>query len=118
MNGTIQGNGNEDGAFGGALVTSDAEAIAHLKTAITSGKHWYLALLGAIGLWYSAAETFHGRFYLYLIDDEAFDWMLLAERICEEVGELLPEDERNNLIFHGRPPIIINRDAATELIGP
>ena len=28
----------------------DAEALEHLKQSIANGQHWYLALLGAIGI--------------------------------------------------------------------
>ncbi|GAI19828.1 unnamed protein product, partial [marine sediment metagenome] len=58
----------------------DTEAIRHLEQAITGGKHWYIALLEAIGLWDTAEETHNGRAYGYLIAGEAFDWLLLAER--------------------------------------
>ena len=40
------------------LPIGDAEAIRYLKQAINSGKHWYIALLEAIGLW-NAAEEIH-----------------------------------------------------------
>ena len=83
------------------VAAGDAEAISYFKEAIGSGKHWYLALLGAIGLWASAAEDYNGRSYVYLIDGEAFDWLLLAERLCETVKDLLPENEMNDLLFHG-----------------
>ena len=53
-----------------------AEAIKHLEQAITSGKHWYIALLEAIGLWKAAEETLNGRTYRYLIAGEAFYWLL------------------------------------------
>ena len=85
--------------------TGDAEAIRHMKQAIASGKHWYSALLEAIGLWVSAEETRHGRTYRYLIGGEAFDWLLLAERLCETVDGLLPKVEKDAFLFHGRPPL-------------
>ena len=39
-----------------SIPLGDAEAINHLKQAIAGGRHWYLALLGAMGLWTSAEE--------------------------------------------------------------
>ncbi len=87
-----------------SIPAGDAEAISYFKQAIAGGKHWYLALLGAIGLWTSAEEVYNDRTYRYLIDGEAFDWLLLAERLCETVDGLLPENERNALLFHGIPP--------------
>ncbi|MFC2060490.1 hypothetical protein ACFLTZ_05315, partial [Chloroflexota bacterium] len=58
--------------------SGNAEAIRHLVQAISEGKHWYIALLEAIGLWTAAEETHNGRTYHYLIASEAFDWLLLA----------------------------------------
>ncbi len=95
----------------------DAEAIRHLEQAIIGGKHWYLALLEAFGLWASAEETIKGRIYRYLVDGEAFDWLLLAERMCEVVDGLLPDDEKNALLFHGKPPLNLNKKEVRELIG-
>jgi len=96
---------------------SDAQAIQHLKGAIAEGKHWYVALLEAIKLWASTEEDYNGRHYKYLIDNEAFDWLILAERLCEEVNGLIPEEERINLLFFDRPPIELTKDEFKNLIG-
>ena len=67
----------------GLTSTEDARAIIQrLEQAIIGGKHWYIALLEAIGLWTKAEENHNGRTYRYLIAGEAFDWLLLAERLC------------------------------------
>ena len=95
----------------------DTEAIRHLEQAIISGKHWYIALLEAIGLWKAAEETHNGRTYRYLIAGEAFDWLLLAERLCEIVDGLLPGDEKTALLFYGKPPLDLTIDKFKELIG-
>jgi len=97
--------------------TSDAEAIRHLEQAIADGKHWYIALLESMGLWASTEEAHNDRTYHYLINGEAFDWLLLAERLCETVDCLLPEDERDALLFYGRPPLELSAREARELIG-
>jgi hypothetical protein len=96
---------------------SDAEVIRYLEQAITGGKHWYIALLEAIGLWTVAEEVHDERHYRYLIAGEAFDWLLLAERLCEEVDGLLPDDEKAALLFHGQPPLNLTVDRFKELIG-
>jgi len=96
---------------------SNIEVIRHLEQAIIAGKHWYLALLEAIGLWTESEETYNGRHYHYLIDGEAFDWLLLAERLCEAVDDLVPEDEKLALLFHGKPPIRLTKNRFKELIG-
>lgn len=95
----------------------DAEVIRHLEQAITDGKHWYIALLEAIGQWTTAEETHNGHTYRYLIAGEAFDWLLLAERLCETVDGLLPEDEKIALLFHGQPPLNLTIEEFKELIG-
>ena len=58
-------------------------AIEHLKEAVASGQHWYLALLEAIGLWTLSEEVYRGQLRRYLIAGEAFDWLLLVERLGE-----------------------------------
>ena len=95
----------------------DAEAIRYLEQAITSGKHWFIALLEAIGLWTTTEETHNGRTYRYLIDGEAFDWLLLAERLCRTVDGLLPHDEKTALLFYGQPPLNLAKEKFKELIG-
>ena len=95
----------------------DSEATRHLKQAITSGKHWYIALLEAIGLCVAAEETHNGRRYCYLIAGEAFDWLLLAERLCQAVDGLPPHDEKSALLCHGEPPLNLPVEKFKELIG-
>lgn len=95
----------------------DAEAIRHLEQAITNGQHWYLALLEAIGRWDTAEEALDGRSYRYLIAGEAFDWLLLAERLCQAVDSLLPDDEKTALLFYGEPPLHLPTEEFKELIG-
>ena len=99
------------------VTRSNIEAIRHLEQAILSGEHWYLALLEAIRLWAGSEETDNGRHYRYLIDGEALDWLLLAERLCEAVGDLVPEEEKLSLLFQGRPPVKLTKDKFKELIG-
>ena len=96
---------------------SDSEAIRYLKQAITSGKHWYIALLEAIGLWTTAEELHNGRRYCYLIAGEAFDFLLLAERLCEAVDGLLLNDEKTVLLFHEQPPLKLPIKEFKGLIG-
>jgi hypothetical protein len=103
--------------FSETASAADAGAISYLKQAISDGRHWYIALLGAIGLWSSASEVRNDRTYQYLIEGEAFDWMLLAERLCETVNGMLPEEERNAMLFSGIPPLELTAREVKELIG-
>jgi hypothetical protein len=100
-----------------ASAAGDAEAIRHFKEALAGGQHWYLALLGAMGLWSSAGEVYNERAFRYLIDGEAFDWLLLAERLCETADTLLPEKEKEALLFQGIPPLALSTSEVKQLIG-
>jgi hypothetical protein len=92
-------------------------AVLHLKAEIAAGKDWFFALLEAIGLWEVPAEVYKGRTYCYLIADEAFDWLLLAQRLCESIAGLIPEIGMENLIIHGKPPVEISPDEFKNYIG-
>ena len=98
-------------------VSEDNEAIRHLKAAVAQGRHWYLALLEAVGLWDSTEESHRGRHYRYLVGGEAFDWLLLAERLLQEVQDLVPEDELIDLLFFGKAPINLSSDEFRQLVG-
>jgi len=97
--------------------TRDTQAIKRLKSSIAEGKNWYVALLEATRLWSSPEEDYNGRHYQYLVDNEAFDWLVLAERLCEELDGLIPEKERTILLFFGIPPIELSKDEFKNLIG-
>jgi hypothetical protein len=97
--------------------TRDTQAIQGLKNAVAEGRNWYVALLEAVRLWHSLEEDYSGRHYQYLIDNEAFDWLVLSERLCEELDRLIPEKERTNLLFFGIPPIELPKDEFKNLIG-
>ena len=99
------------------MSTRDTQAIQGLKSAIAEGKNWYVALLEAVRLWSSPEEDYDGRHYQYLVDSEAFDWLVLAERLCEELDGLIPEKERINLLFFDTPPIELSKDEFKNLIG-
>jgi len=99
------------------LASTENEVIRQLKEDIAAGRHWYIALLEAIGRWQLAEEVVEGRSYKYLIGGEAFDWLLLAGRLCRAVDGLLPEDEKLALLFHGKPPLEVDTKEFKKLIG-
>jgi len=98
--------------------TTSNKAIEHFKEAVLEGRNWYIALLEAIGLWTETEETHNGRHYRYVIDGEAFDWLLLAERLCQEADDLLPEEEKASLLFRGQPPLELPVEEFKRLLGP
>ena len=96
----------------------DALAIQGLKDGLAQGRNWCVALLEAVRLWSSPEEDHKGRRYQYLIDNEAFDWLVLTERLTEELDGLIPEEDRASLLFFGMPPVDLSRDQFKSLIGP
>ncbi|MFC2035186.1 hypothetical protein ACFLUJ_03575 [Chloroflexota bacterium] len=99
------------------LPPSNDEIIRELKRIIVSGKHWYIALLETIGVWHTVEEIHNGRNYNYLIDGEAFDLLLLTERLCEAMNGLVPGREKTSLLFHNKPPLNLDTGKIREFIG-
>jgi hypothetical protein len=93
------------------------EPLARLREAVRSGEPWFDALLEAIAVWEASEEVVGGRRYRYLIAGEAFDWLLLAERLCEELDGAVPRDEREALLFFGRPPRALDEADFKRAIG-
>lgn len=99
------------------MSTADSWLIERLKTSVAEGKHWYVALLEAIRGWSVTEEDHNGRHYRYLVDNEAFDWLTLAERLCEDLEGLIPEGERTDLLFFGKSPVQLSRAEFRDLVG-
>ena len=99
------------------LNSDEDEVIRHMRQAIADGKHWYLALLEAIGLWTKERETVDGRELVYLIENEALDWLTLTERLCRAVDGLVPDTEKDALLFQGKPPVEMTKAEFGRLIG-
>jgi len=99
-------------------VTTPEAVIVTFRREILAGEPWYPALLRAIGRWRLPREQVDGRLYHYLIGGEAFDWLLLAERLTDAAADLIPEHEREQLLFFNRPPLELGPDEFRRLIGP
>jgi len=78
----------------------------------------YPALLETMALWTDETETFNGQVYHYLIEGEAFDWLLLAQRLFESVPGLIPDNEKYALLFENKPPEGLSQEEFKALIGP
>ena len=76
-------------------------AIKHLKESIVAGVNWISALLESIEMWTLPEEEYRGRHYKYVIAGEAFDWLVLAERLLIEVEGLISEEDSTALLCHG-----------------
>ncbi|MEC9014746.1 MAG: hypothetical protein VYA78_09260, partial [Chloroflexota bacterium] len=65
-----------------SIVLAVPDVLLHLRMDLAAGVPWQKALLEAVGRWTTVEEVLDGREYRYLIQGEAFDWLLLAERLC------------------------------------
>ncbi|PKB79588.1 MAG: hypothetical protein BZY88_12565 [SAR202 cluster bacterium Io17-Chloro-G9] len=106
---------NADPANG--LAQQPSEAFRHLKQALLQGEPWHQALLETMGLWTLPREIHQERTYQYLIGGEAFDWLLLAERLCPEMEPAISTDEKERLLFHGRLPESVTPEIFKDLLG-
>ena len=92
-------------------------AVDHLNVAISEGRDWPEALLTAMALWTAPSELYRKRTHNYFIAGEAFDWLLLAERLLDEVRGAVPPDEMETLLFEGRFPNRFDTERIPELLG-
>jgi hypothetical protein len=98
---------------------AEAQSIVfELKRTVAAGEtHWFLALMQAVRDWPLPEERIGERSYRYLVGGEAFDWLLLAERLCDEIEGLIPDDEREALLFHGQLPEEVDENDVERLLG-
>jgi hypothetical protein len=101
-----------------ALAAEARNIAARMRHAVETGEAgWFDALLAAVRAWPLAEEDAGGRTYRYLVAGEAFDWLLLAERLLGEIEDLVPEDEAAALLFHGHTPWDLEEDDLRQLLG-
>jgi hypothetical protein len=101
-----------------ALAAEAERVILALRQTVAAGqRHWFYALLEAIRLWPLPEERVAGRQFRYLVGGEAFDWLLLAERLLGELDGLVPEDEAEALLFHGQIPLDLDDEQLRPLLG-
>ena len=96
------------------------DAVLHFRAAVAAGLPWHRALLEAMALWTLPEESHDGRRYKYLLHGEAFDWLLLAERLCDAIDDAegaVPAEAKERLLFTGRLPEPMEEDEFRDLIG-
>ena len=93
------------------------DASAYFLEQLAAGAPWHRALLEAMGMWTLPEEIWKGRRYKYIVGREAFDWLLLAERLCAEAEDAIPAEELEMLLFHGVLPEPIEADELRSLLG-
>ena len=94
-----------------------SEAVDLLASLLADGGDWPTALVEAMAVWPSARETHKGRELNYFIAGEAFDWLALAERLLDTIRKQVPEEEREDLLFHGQFPPPFGMDRFKDIIG-
>lgn len=93
------------------------ETILRMRHAILTGQHWFEAVLDAVGRWRLPDERIGDRELRYLVGGEAFDWLLLAERLVDEAPDLIPRQESDALLFDGKWPVDLSDDDFAERLG-
>ncbi len=97
--------------------TEAEQLLADLYQEVANGKPWFIVLLQTIARWPLPEETVGKRHYRYLVGGEAFDWLLLAERLCEAVSDLIPREEHEALLFFGQLPLDLSEEEFRRLMG-
>lgn len=84
------------------------DALENFLSAVIAGEPWFEALMRAIALWQTPSEIVDGRAYRYLVGGEAFDWLLLAERLLDAADIAAPgrisREDRERLLFESVAP--------------
>src|SRR5438445_11328291 len=87
MNREQQTNGSAAG-----LLLRKEEVLRQFRARLLDGDDWFDALLQAVAHWSTPFEVHDGREYRYLVGGEAFDWLLLAQRLVLSVVDLVPQE--------------------------
>jgi 8-oxo-dGTP pyrophosphatase MutT (NUDIX family) len=101
----------------------EPDPVTRFVSWLEAGDGWFEALTRTIALWQRPEETVGGRRYRYLIGGEAFDWLLLAERLIAEAAPFIPPAEAERLLFTaaapdaGDAPARLSDERLRELIG-
>ncbi|MQG06893.1 MAG: hypothetical protein FI681_03660 [SAR202 cluster bacterium] len=78
--------------------------IQELKSKIENGINWEKAVVDCISDWDISEEFYRGYKYKYWINNEAFDWMTLTERLGSAIKSYLSKKKYHELIFTGLLP--------------
>jgi hypothetical protein len=101
----------------GGYVKESTTAIKHLNDSLREGRDWPTCLFESMALWTSTEGVYRARRQTYFIAGEAFDWLLLAERLCNSVRTLIPQEERDSLLFNGEFPSYFDHSTIKNLLG-
>jgi hypothetical protein len=88
-----------------------------LRSSINQGAHWFIALLEAIHKWEYIENEERLSAGRYLIEGEAFDWLVLADYLLSYVADLVPGAQRESLVLFDSRPLNLSNEEFKELIG-
>jgi hypothetical protein len=119
------GNGVEDAGTDSSKeqipTAYGSPVLVDLVRDISLGTPWASALVGAIGRWAPPRETVDGEKLTYLLGGEAFDWLLLAERLLRGVEQaspgLVPTAVVEQLLVSGQLPNDVTESHFREALG-
>ena len=74
--------------------------------AVRGGRPWFEVLLETVESWDVPVEVTEEREYRYLYGGEAFDWLVLAQRLCDAGvdAELIPRASVDALLLEEQLP--------------
>ena len=78
--------------------------IQELRNEVSRGENWQKSIAQYIGLWTEKEEFYRGYKYIYLIDDEALDWLTLTERLVSSIKSYITKEEYNYVSTSGLLP--------------
>ncbi len=93
-----------------------SNVIDKLKKEVQDGNDWVYSLMDAIGRWSITEEMYRGKRFRYFIAGEAFDWQLLAQRLCSSINGLIPQKEKEDLLISGVLPDRFKTESIANLI--
>ena len=103
---------------GSAADQSREGIIGRLRERAGRVESWHMSVLRAMGEWNAPHEDLTGDRWHYVIGGEALDWLTLAQRLCLEIPDAVPQHELEALLFRGRWPEPVSAEMFRELIGP
>ena len=96
--------------------TPEAATLERFRRDIDRGEDWVTAMIDAMARWSAPEATHRGRRLKFFISGEAFDWPLLAQRLCADANDLIPGDEREDLLLRGLLPDRLAPRALSDLM--
>ena len=93
------------------------EVVSRLRGRIEAGEHWHHAMLASVAEWPLEEEIIDGERFVYLIDGEALDLTRVYDRLSMEIADLVPDEELEDLLVHGRSSSGPSREDMRNLMG-